>query len=110
MKTWNDYPVVLNTKQAAELLGINHVSTVSEQCRTGVFPAIKLDNGNWRIDRDKLRAMFATVLQKNHSLADQLGEIELALSTLAAIHRGKEIEETIRVAHQAALEAYTQAR
>ena len=110
MKSWNDYPPVLNTKQAAELLGVTRMTTISDQCRSGKFPAIKLGKGAWRIDRDRLRMMFASKQQKNRSLADQLGEIELALSTLAAVYHKEPVSQTIREAHAVALAAYNQAK
>jgi len=110
MKTWNDYPPVLTATETAELLRIDRLNTITEKCRRGELPAFKASGKAWRIDRDRLRAMFALKNQKNVSLADKLGEIELALSTLAAVHRGTEIEEQLRTAHAAALDAYNQAR
>lgn len=110
MKAWNDYPIVLTAKETAELLRIDRLNTITDRCRRGELPAFKASGKAWRIDRDRLRAMFAPGNRRNISLADQLGEIELALSTLAAVHRGTEIEEQLRTAHAAALEAYNQAR
>lgn len=107
-KTWNDYPIVLTVTQAAALLNIS-AGTIAAKCKSGEIPATKIGR-SWSIDRDQLRAMHAPVLHERQSLAYQLGEIELALSTLAAIHRGTEIEEPIRAAHRATLKAYTQIR
>lgn len=110
MEGWNNYPPILTAKQAAELLGVSRINTITSLCKNGELPAAKIGQGSWRIDRDRLRMMFAPKLQKNRSLTDQLGEIELALSTLATIHRDEPIAEAIRTAHEAALEVYTQAR
>lgn len=110
MKSWGNYPSILTAKQAAELLGVSRINTITSLCKNGELPATKIGQGSWRIDRDRLRMMFAPKLQKNRSLTDQLGEIELALSTLSTIHRDEPIAEAIRTAHEAALEVYTQAR
>lgn len=110
MKTWSDYPITLTAKQAGEILGISRTNTITSLCKSGEFPAFKVGRGSWRIDRDRLRMMLASKNRRNISLADQLGEIELALSTLATIHRDEPIAKAIRTAHEAALEVYTQAR
>lgn len=110
MKSWDNYPAVLTAKQAAELLGVSRINTITSLCKNGELPATKIGQGSWRIDRDRLRMMFAPKLQKNRSLTDQLGEIELALSTLATIHRDETVVKAVRAAHAAALAAYTQAR
>lgn len=109
-KTWNDYPPVLTPAEAAELLRLSRVNTITDKCRAGELPAFKATGKAWRIDRDRLRLMFAPKMAKNQSLADQLGEIELALSTLATVHRDEDEAEALRAAHGAALAAYNQAR
>ncbi len=109
-KSWDDYPPVLSTKEAGELLGIRRLTTISRLCKDGQFPATQIgDRGPWRIHRDELRMLFFARF-KHRSLTNQLGEIELALSTLATIHRDKPVAETIREAHVIALNAYNQAR
>jgi len=110
MKTWNDYDPVLTAQETADLLRIDRLNTITEKCRRGELPAFKASGKAWRIDRDRLRMMFAPKNRKSISLSDQLGEIELALSTLAAVHSGTAIEEQLRAAHAATLEAYNQAR
>lgn len=104
---WNDYPPILTTKQAAELLGITRLTTVTQQCKSGKFPALKIGNGAWRIDRDRLRLMFAPKDPLNKNLGDQLGEIELALATMVALHRDEDdaVIEALRQAHRAVLDA-----
>lgn len=108
-KTWDDYPVTLSIKETAQLLGISRLNTITSKCRNGELPAVKMGK-DWRIDRDQLRAIFASRVTAHGNLANQLGELELAISTLAAIHRGTRIEGHIRTAHRATLAAYTQAR
>ncbi len=107
MKNWNDYPPTLSITQASELLNISG-TTLQKYCKQGKLPALKL-GGKWRIDKETLRQAFAAVIWPRTKTSHQLGEIELALSTLAAIHRGTEIEEAIRTAHVATLDAYNQA-
>lgn len=109
-KIWTSYPIDLTVAQAAELLGIRK-RTIAKQCRNGTIPATQIDRKTWRIDRDTLRLMFfAPSRQVRQSLARSLDEIELALSTLAAIHHDTEIEGQLRTAHAAALDALNQAR
>lgn len=108
MKTWNDYPPTLTTQQASEILSIS-INTITARCKTNKLPATKIGK-SWHIDRDQLRAMFAVKFNPKHNLVQHLGEIELTLSTLAAVLRGTAIEETLRKAHTATLKAYNQAR
>ncbi len=110
MTSWDDYPPILTTEQAGEILGIKQMTTIIDRCKSGEFPAMKVGGKTWRIDRDKLRMMLASKISKDRDLVDQLGEIELALSTLAAIHRDTKIESHLRMAHMATLAAFNRSR
>ena len=57
MTTWEDLPLVLTTKQAAEVLQV-HIKTVEAMCRAGDLPARKVGKA-WRIRREDLRAYLS---------------------------------------------------
>jgi len=111
MKTWNDYPVVLTAQETADLLRIGRLNTITEKCRTGELPAFKASGKAWRVDRDRLRLMFAPKVSENRNLSDQLGEIELALATLATMHRDEPaVSQLLLRAREAVAKAWSQTR
>lgn len=57
---------ILTIQEVAELLKM-HPVTVTEKCRTGELPAVKI-GGKWRFSREKIMALFetATMNRENH--------------------------------------------
>ena len=56
--SWDDVPLLMSLSDACTLLCLTE-DTVRKMCKDGSLPAAKL-NGSWRIDKEKLRAMFET--------------------------------------------------
>lgn len=57
MKNWTDYPLVLNSDQVSEILGL-HLNTVKSLAKKGIIPARKVGR-NWRYDREAIREWLA---------------------------------------------------
>jgi len=80
MTNWNDLPLTLSTKQTAKILGIIRIGTVQKMCKDGILPAAQMGH-LWRVDRDRLRLMFAA--KNAATLPQRLVETEFLLRELA---------------------------
>lgn len=52
-KSWEDWPLILGTEEAAKLIGSN-TARIRELCKAGIIPNVRLGRA-YRIPREALR-------------------------------------------------------
>ncbi len=72
LKTWEDFPLFLKPSELALFLGCSEQS-IRKQCADGTLPAFKIDQKNWRINRDLARTYYEDLMKKTSKGVDSIG-------------------------------------
>lgn len=62
LKSWEDLPLFLKPSELAVFLGCSE-QAIRKQCVSGTLPAFKIDQKNWRINRDLVRKHYEDLMK-----------------------------------------------